>query len=109
MKIRNILILGLLVIIAVLAMVQAKGGQKNKKKPLSPLEKKLKVLKEEYRNTKCSYLLEDTILNQCLHFYVNRECFAQAYGEMGLEIGEVNAFKDKDFEECYKKKMDQTK
>lgn len=40
--------------------INAKGS-KNKKKSLTPIEKKLKNLKEEYKKTKCSYLGDDMV------------------------------------------------
>ncbi len=73
--------------------VEAKG---NKKKSLSPFEKRLKNRREELRKTKCSHLGEDLSI-QCQNYYINPGCFRQAYGERGLELGEVYQSRDNEF------------
>ncbi|CDW85522.1 UNKNOWN [Stylonychia lemnae] len=77
-----------------------KGSKK--KKSLSPVEKKLKNLKEEYRKTKCAHL-GDEMASQCYYYYISPHCFKQVFGETGVEWGEFLGNKDQDYTDCYKK------
>lgn len=69
---------------------------------MSAFEKKMKNLREELKQTKCGYLMDDLIA-QCQNYYISPDCFKTVYGDYGLELGEVNISRDNEFNECYKK------
>jgi len=90
----------LILLLCIMTLVLAKPGRK---KSTSPLEKKLKNKKEEFKKTKCSHLGEDLQFN-CLMYYVSPECFIKVYGEFGLDLGELPAYtKENEYNDCFKK------
>jgi hypothetical protein len=80
--------------------VVAKPG---KKKNSTPFEKRLKNRREEIKKTKCNHLGDDFQIN-CQNYYLSPICFQQAFGEYGMELGELPVYtKENEFLECYKK------
>ncbi len=69
---------------------------------MSPQEKKLKNFREELKKTRCS-LFTDEMNGMCVNYYISPDCFHKAYGEKGLEYGEIDMKKDTEFNECFKK------
>jgi len=66
--------LSFIFIVSIIFFTEPISLKGKKKKNLSPVEKKLKNLKEEYRKTKCNYLGDD-IVSQCFYYYISPFCF----------------------------------
>ena len=93
----------LLLLFLCIVFLTAEGKPKKKNIASSPLDKKLKNKKEEYKKTKCNHLGEDFQFN-CIMYYVSPECFRKVFGEYGLDLGELPMFtKENEFNDCFKK------
>jgi hypothetical protein len=89
----------LIILLLQITFSKSKGARK---KSTSPFEKKLKNSREELKKTKCAFLGDDLVA-PCQNYYISPYCFQQAYGDSGLEYGEVDTTKDAAYNDCYKK------
>lgn len=62
----------------------------------------MRARKEEAYTAKCSHLNQLYVAKMCTYYYVHPECYKRAFGDRGLEFGELDTPKDTQFNECYK-------
>ena len=98
----------LLIFTAIAALIVPLSDQKNnKKKKEKKVEKnnneRFKALINQGKtSSECTGLLAEELNTQCASYKVSPECFIQHYGSIGLEFGEEDTLKEKQFMECLK-------
>ena len=104
----NMIINLLLIIVTLLAPGSLQRSSSSKKKSqVKRAEKtnadRLKVLKKQAMNSSdCIGLMVEELSSQCASYKLSPSCFVQTYGSIGLEFGEEDTLKEKQFIECLK-------
>ena len=97
----------LFVVILVTLFADARTNGKRRKKNDNARDRqnlqRYKVLYEQAKVSEaCRGLEVDELVNQCASFHMSPDCFVKAFGDRGLEFGEEDTSKDKDFTTCLK-------